>query len=190
MSPPQGLCPCHVPFLDHVLRTSEWLTLELCKYQLQVQCLRGLPYLDTQSVGDLYLHNILSISLIVFIRALFFLIYTLLIVNNYCLNSFPHENKNYKAVRKLFFFFLVMLRHYIILDYIPHIVHFISMTHSFCIWNVIPFNLLQIYIASLHSFPLCLSLYLWLYFWLVIFICFVFRVHIQVKSYIICLSLT
>ena len=30
-----------------------------------------------------------------------------------------------------------------------------SMTHSFCNRNVIPFNLLQIYIASLHSLPLC-----------------------------------
>ena len=65
---------------------------------------------------------------------------------------------------------------YIIIDNIPHLVHFISMTHLFCNWKFVPLNFPLLFLSSPHSPPLwqppVCSLYLWVSF------CFVMFVHL------------
>ena len=65
-------------------------------------------------------------------------------------------------------------KYYIIIDYIPHTVHFIPLTHLFCNWRFALLNLPHWYLFSLHftspwQLPVC-SLYLWLCFCLVTFV--------------------
>ena len=38
--------------------------------------------------------------------------------------------------------------YYIVVDYIPHMVHFIFITHLFCNWKFVPLNLLHLFLSS------------------------------------------
>ena len=66
----------------------------------------------------------------------------------------------------------------IVIDYIPHTVHFITMTHLFCNWNFIPLNLPYLFFSSPNPIPLeitCLfSASITISVLLHLFICFVF----------------
>ena len=66
--------------------------------------------------------------------------------------------------------------YYNIVDYIPHAVHFIPMTHLFYNWKFVPLNLPHLFHSSPHTPPLwqppVCSLYLWVCF------CFVTFVHL------------
>ena len=68
------------------------------------------------------------------------------------------------------------------------------MTHLFCSPEFVPLNLPHLFLFSpqppLHWKPPVCSLYLWLFVLFCLLICFIFGLHISVKSYSIFLSLS
>ena len=78
------------------------------------------------------------------------------------------------------------------LPHIPHTVHFIPVTLLFCNWKCVPLNRPHLFLSSPHPsgshlFVLCICDSLFCY------VCssvLLFRFHVQVKSYSICLSLS
>ena len=44
-----------------------------------------------------------------------------------------------------------MQRYYIVIDYIPHIVHFLPVTHLFCNGKFVPINLSHLFFSSPHT---------------------------------------
>ena len=74
---------------------------------------------------------------------------------------------------------VVIQRYYIVIDYIPDIVHFIPMTHLLCNWKFVPLDLPHLFIFSF--IPLSSGTHMLVLFihqsvsvLLCLFICFVF----------------
>ena len=74
----------------------------------------------------------------------------------------------------------------LVTDHIPHAVHFIVMTHFFCNWKLIPLTLPHLFLSSPWPHTALATLFMFCY---VCSFALLFRFHIKVKQYGICLSL-
>ena len=115
---------------------------------------------------------------------------TLLVPIMQCHDSvFLYISDHHKSVQLQY---VTIWRYYIVIDCIPHTVHFISMTGLFHNWNLVPVTLLQLFLSSPPSLPSGNHLFVLYSYTSVDVFCvcvcwFFFRLHIYVK-YSICLE--
>ena len=137
-------------------------------------------------------------NLISFSMSLFVCFWSIIDLQHYvssgCTVQWFNISIHFKMIATINLLSVIIQIYYIFIDYIPHTVYFIPMTHLFCNWKFVPLNLPHLFLSSPHLFPLwkppVCSLYIWL--------CFVMSLHlfcyldstIWVKSYGIFLSLS